>query len=134
VTASRPRVLMAKFAENFVDRRTDPYFWLRDDSRRASTTVLSSTTTVNPPNAFNWSQSRSWGCLYTTPSCTAPCCRKDPEILAHLMEENNYTAAVMAPTQDLQDALYAEMKGRIPPEETYPPQVRTLHLASLVCS
>lgn len=40
------------------------------------------------------------------------------------MEENNYTAAVMAPTQVLQDALYEEMKGRIPPEETYPPQVR----------
>lgn len=34
LTASRPRVLTAKFEGNFVDRRTDPYFWLRDNSRR----------------------------------------------------------------------------------------------------
>ena len=123
MTASRPRVLTAKFAESFVDRRTDPYFWLRDDLRRASTTVLLSTTTVNPPDAFTWSQSRSWGRPYTTPYSTVPCCRKDPEVLTHLMAENNYTATVMAPTQGLQDALYEEMKGRIPPEETYPAQV-----------
>lgn len=37
--------------------------------------------------------------------------------------ENNYTAAVLAPTEELQDALYEEMKARIPPEETYPAQV-----------
>lgn len=52
-----------------------------------------------------------------------PCCRSNQEVLAHLMDENNYTAAVMAPTQSLQDALFDEMKARIPPEETYPAQV-----------
>ena len=58
------------------------------------------------------------------PLAFTPRCRKDPEVLTHLMAENNYTAAVMAPTQGLQDALYEEMKARIPPEETYPAQVR----------
>jgi hypothetical protein len=48
LTASRPRVLTAKFEGSFVDRRIDPYFWLRDDSRSVCTTVSSSTTTIMP--------------------------------------------------------------------------------------
>lgn len=80
LAASRPRVLTAKFDNNFVDRRTDPYFWLRDDTRT------------------------------------------NPEVLAYLEAENSYTAAVMAPTDELQDAFYDEMKARIPPEETNPAQ------------
>ena len=52
------------------------------------------------------------------------CRRTSVEVLTHLEAENNYTEAVLAPTQELQDALYDEMKGRIPPAETYPPQVR----------
>jgi oligopeptidase B len=39
--------------------------------------------------------------------------REDPEVLRHLDAENAATEAVMAPTAALQEALYAEMLGRI---------------------
>lgn len=37
----------------------------------------------------------------------------DPEVIAYLDAENAYTEAVMAPTADLQEALYQELTGRI---------------------
>ncbi|GAB2242955.1 hypothetical protein Droror1_Dr00019730 [Drosera rotundifolia] len=39
--------------------------------------------------------------------------RKDPEVLAHLAAENSYTDEVMSGEKELQDQLYAEMRGRI---------------------
>ena len=39
--------------------------------------------------------------------------REDPEVLAYLEDENAYTAAVMRPTEPLQERLFAEMRGRI---------------------
>ena len=39
--------------------------------------------------------------------------RDDPAVIAHLEAENAYTAAVMAATVPLQEALYAEMVARI---------------------
>jgi oligopeptidase B len=39
--------------------------------------------------------------------------RDDPAVTAHLEAENAHTAAVLAPTADLQERLYAEMLGRI---------------------
>lgn len=42
--------------------------------------------------------------------------RMNPEVLAYLQAENDYTAAMMKDTEDLQDSLYKEMLGRI--EET----------------
>ena len=39
--------------------------------------------------------------------------RDNPEVLQYLAAENDYTAAVMAPTQALQETLYQEMVGRI---------------------
>ena len=39
--------------------------------------------------------------------------RGDPEVAAYLEAENDYTCAVMAPTEALQDTLFAEIKGRI---------------------
>jgi oligopeptidase B len=39
--------------------------------------------------------------------------RSNPEVLAYLEAENAYTAQVMQPTRDLQEALYNEMLGRI---------------------
>ncbi len=39
--------------------------------------------------------------------------RANPETLAHLEAENAYTAAVMRPTEKLQETLYREMRGRI---------------------
>ncbi len=40
--------------------------------------------------------------------------REHPSVAAHLEAENAYTVAVMASTSRLQDALFAEMKGRTP--------------------
>ena len=39
--------------------------------------------------------------------------RDDPEVLAHLEAENDYVAAALAHTEDLQAELFAEMKARI---------------------
>ena len=39
--------------------------------------------------------------------------RDNPEVTAHLEAENEYTRAVMAPTEALQETLFTEIKGRI---------------------
>jgi oligopeptidase B len=39
--------------------------------------------------------------------------KENPQVIAHLKAENAYTAAVMAPFQAFEDALYREMLGRI---------------------
>ncbi len=39
--------------------------------------------------------------------------REDPDVIAYLEEENAYTEAVLADTEELQDALFEEIKGRI---------------------
>ncbi len=39
--------------------------------------------------------------------------KSNPEVTAYLEAENAYTDAVLAPTADLQETLYSEMKGRI---------------------
>ena len=39
--------------------------------------------------------------------------RDDPEVLDYLEQENRYTDAVMRPTEELQKALYEEMRARI---------------------
>lgn len=59
--------------------RNDPYFWLRDDTR------------------------------------------KDPEVLGYLQRENEYAAALMGPLQPLQDALFAEMRGRLKEDDSTVP-------------
>lgn len=47
--------------------------------------------------------------------------RDDPEVLAYLEAENAYLAAVMAPTDSLQDALYAEIVGRLEQDDASVP-------------
>jgi len=39
--------------------------------------------------------------------------REDPEVIAYLEAENEYTAAVMAHTEELREELFEEIKGRI---------------------
>ncbi len=39
--------------------------------------------------------------------------RDDPEVLAYLQAENRHTEAVMRPTEQLQELLFSEMRGRI---------------------
>src|SRR5215813_5958754 len=41
------------------------------------------------------------------------CDKTDKEVIAYLDAENAYTAAVMKPTESLQETLYKEMLGRI---------------------
>ena len=59
--------------------RNDPYYWLRDDTR------------------------------------------KDPAVLAYLTAENKYTGAVMAPAQELEQKLFAEMRARIQEDDASVP-------------
>jgi oligopeptidase B len=47
--------------------------------------------------------------------------RTNPEVLAYLEAENTYTAAVMAPTEELQAELFEELKNRIPPDDSTVP-------------
>jgi len=47
--------------------------------------------------------------------------RSNPEVLAHLEAENAYTAAVMAPTDELQAQLFEELKNRIQPDDSTVP-------------
>src|SRR5262245_42776942 len=47
--------------------------------------------------------------------------KSDPEVLAYVRAENEYTAAVMKPALALQDELYREVLGRIPQTDVSPP-------------
>ena len=47
--------------------------------------------------------------------------RENPEVLAYLEAENAYTQAVLAPTSNLQQALFEEMKGRLKPDDSSVP-------------
>jgi len=47
--------------------------------------------------------------------------RSDPQVLAHLRAENEYTAAVLAPSQPLIDQLYREILGRLKQDDASVP-------------
>ncbi|NOI75097.1 S9 family peptidase [Vibrio coralliilyticus] len=47
--------------------------------------------------------------------------RKDPEILAHLEKENQYTDSVLKHTEQLQEKLFQEIKGRIAKDDSSVP-------------
>ena len=47
--------------------------------------------------------------------------KADPAVIDHLQAENAYTAAVMAPFQPVEDAIYHEMLGRIKQTDTSAP-------------
>ncbi len=53
-----------------------------------------------------------WGDL-STDDFAWLCDRDDDDVLEHLDAENAYTISVLGPVQDLQDALFNEIKGRI---------------------
>ena len=53
--------------------------------------------------------------------------KDNPAVRAHLVAENAYTDAVMAPTKPLQEKLYAEMLGRIKETDSAPPVLRRGH-------
>ena len=47
--------------------------------------------------------------------------RENPEILEYLRNENAYTSAVLASTEELQDKLFEEIKGRIKKDDSSVP-------------
>ena len=54
---------------------------------------------------------------------------RDPSVLSndirdHLKAENSYTAATLSDTEDLQTALFEEMKGRIKQDDSSVPRPR----------
>jgi oligopeptidase B len=47
--------------------------------------------------------------------------REDPEVLAYLQAENEYTRAILSSTEDLQEQLFEEIKGRIKQDDSTAP-------------
>ena len=47
--------------------------------------------------------------------------KKNPEVIKYLEEENKYSEMVMSHTKELQEKLFAEMKGRIKEEDSSVP-------------
>jgi oligopeptidase B len=65
---------------------------------------------------YAWLKDANWQQVLRDPA------RLDPGIRAHLESENDYAAAVLAPTEGLQRALVAEMRGRIKEDDQSVPQ------------
>jgi oligopeptidase B len=64
---------------------------------------------------YAWMRAQNWQAVFRDPSLL------DPEIRAHLEEENAYQSAMMADTADLQQVLFAEMKGRVKEDDSSVP-------------
>ncbi len=64
---------------------------------------------------YAWLRDDNWQEVMREPGALAP------DIRTYLDAENAYCKAVMAPTQKLQDALFAEMKGRIREDDSTVP-------------
>src|SRR3990172_452452 len=61
---------------------------------------------------YAWLRAANWQAVIRDPALL------DPEIRAYLEAENAYTKAVLAETEKLQAALFAEMKGRIKEDDS----------------
>ena len=80
----------------------------RADAPRARKHPLASSNHgIKRVDDYAWLRASNWQTVMRDPSVL------DPEIRTHLEAENAYTGAVMADTETLQEALFAEMKGRI---------------------
>jgi oligopeptidase B len=64
---------------------------------------------------YAWLRAANWQDVMRDPALL------DPEIRAHLDAENAHTAAQLADTRDLQELLFAEMKGRIKEDDSSVP-------------
>jgi oligopeptidase B len=65
---------------------------------------------------YAWLKDENWQKVLRDPSLL------DPEIRAYLEAENRYAEALLAPTEALQKALVAEMRGRIKEDDASVPQ------------
>ena len=64
---------------------------------------------------YVWLRATNWQDVMRDPAAL------DPEIRAHLDAENAYTDAQLSDTRDLQETLFAEMKGRIKEDDSSVP-------------
>ena len=64
---------------------------------------------------YAWLRDDNWQAVMKDPDALAA------DIRAHLEAENTYTAAIMQPTQELQDTLFEEMRGRIEEDDASVP-------------
>jgi oligopeptidase B len=64
---------------------------------------------------YAWMKDDNWQAVMRDPSLLRP------EIRKHLEAENAYTEALLAPTKPLQEALFAEMRGRIKEDDAAVP-------------
>jgi len=80
--------------------------------KQAHETTLHGVTQQDP---YHWLRDANWQQVMRQPEVLAPAIRE------HLDRENDYTAAVMAPTEALQEALFVELKGRIKEDESSVP-------------
>ena len=67
---------------------------------------------VTVTDDYAWLRDANWQELMRRPEVL------DPKIRAYLEAENAYTGAMLADTRELQDALFAEMKGRIKEDDS----------------
>jgi oligopeptidase B len=64
---------------------------------------------------YAWMKDDNWQAVLRDPGAIKP------DVKAHLTAENAYTAAMLAPTQALQDRMFEEMKGRIKEDDASVP-------------
>ena len=69
--------------------------------------------TLNDP--YGWLRSADWQGVMRDPS------KLEPEIRSYLEAENNYTSAILKPTEALQDTLFKEYRGRIREDDSTVP-------------
>jgi oligopeptidase B len=70
---------------------------------------------ITRADPYAWLRDDNWQAVMKDPQAL------DGDIRAHLEAENAYTDKVMAPTADLQETLFAEMRGRIQEDEASVP-------------
>src|ERR1700761_4664166 len=64
---------------------------------------------------YAWMKDDNWQTVLRDPGALRA------DVREHLVEENAYTAAMLAPTEALQTAMFAEMKGRIKQDDSSVP-------------
>src|ERR1700744_5483109 len=64
---------------------------------------------------YAWMKDDNWQAVLRDPSVVRA------DVRAHLEAENAYTAAMLAPTEELQAEMFAEMKGRIKEDDASVP-------------
>lgn len=64
---------------------------------------------------YAWMKDENWQRVLRDPSVLRA------DIAEHLRAENSYSAAILQPTEALQATIFAEMKNRLRPDESYPP-------------